>query len=52
MMGLLNEVFFVLVAHGAAKLPEVKVGYTKKNLELEPGPHSCGANWAEQQNFF
>ena len=30
MMGLSNEVIFALVAHGAAKLPEVKVGGTKK----------------------
>ena len=29
-MGLSNEVIFALVAEGAAKLPEVKVGDTKK----------------------
>ena len=37
-MGLLNEVLFILIAQGAAKLPEVKVGDTKKNLGLEPWP--------------
>ena len=30
-MGLSNEVLFIHVAQGAAKLPEVKVGDTKKN---------------------
>ena len=51
-MGLSNEVLFILVAQGAAKLPEVKVGDTKKDLGLEPGPHSSGADQAEWQNFF
>ena len=51
-MGLSNEVLFIHVAQGAAKLPEVKVGDMKKNLGLEPGPHSSGADRAEQQNFF
>ena len=51
-MGLSNEVLFIHVAQGAAKLPEVKVGDTKKNLGLKPGPHSSGADWAEWQKFF
>ena len=38
-MGRSNEVLCILVAQGAAKLPEVKVEDTKKNLGLEPGPH-------------
>ena len=42
----------ILVAQGAAKLPEVKVGDTKKNLGLKPGPHSSGADQAEQRIFF
>ena len=52
LMGLSNELLCILVTQGAAKLPEVKVGYTKENLELEAGPHSCGADWAERQFFF
>ena len=51
-MGLLNEVLFIHVAQGAAKLPEVKVGDTKKNLGLEPWSHLSGADRAEGQNFF
>ena len=51
-MGFSNEVLFILVAEGAAKLLEVKVGDTKKNLGLEPRPHSSGADNVEQQNFF
>ena len=51
-MGLSNELLLIHVAQGAAKLPEVKVGDTKKNLGLEPGPHSSGADRAERQNFF
>ena len=51
-MGLSNEVLCILVAQGAAKLPEVKVEDTKKNLGLEPGLHSSGADRAERQNFF
>ena len=52
LMGLSNEVLFIHVAQGAAKLPEVKVGSKEKNLGLEPGPHSSGADQAEWQNFF
>ena len=52
LMGLSNELLCILVTQGAAKLPEVTVGYTKENLELEPGPHSCGADWAKRQIFF
>ena len=51
-MRLLNKVFFIIIAQGAAKLPEVKVGSKEKNLGLEPGPHSSGADQAEKQNFF
>ena len=51
-MGLSNEVLCILVPQGAAKLPEVKVGDTKKNLGHEPGPRSNGADRAERQNFF
>ena len=51
-MGLANEVLFIHVAQGVAKLPKVKVGDTKKNLGLEPGLQSNGADQAEQQNFF
>ena len=51
-MGLSNEVLFILVAEGATKLPEVKVGDTKKNLGLEPRQHTSGADRAEWQNFF
>ena len=40
LMGLSNEVLFILVAQEAAKLPEVKVGDTKKNLGLKPRPQS------------
>ena len=46
------RVFFIIVAKGAAKLPEVKVGSKEKYRGLEPGPHSSGADQAEQQNFF
>ena len=46
------EVLFNLVAQGAAKIPEVKVGDTKKNLGLESGLHSNGADRAKRQNFF
>ena len=52
MIGHSNEVLCIFVAQGAAKLLEVKVGDTKKNLGLEPGPHSSGADRAERQNFF
>ena len=48
-MGLSNEVIFTLVAEGAAKLPEVKVGGTK-NLGFDPRPHSSGADQTERQN--
>ena len=51
-MGLSSEVLFIIEAQGAAKLPEVKVEDTKKNLRLEPRPHSSVADWAEWQNFF
>ena len=51
-MGISNEVLCILVAQGAAKLPEVKVGDTKQNPRLEPGPDSSGADRAERQNFF
>ena len=51
-MGLLNEQLFILVAQGAAKLPELKVGYTKKDQGLEHGPHLSEADRAQQQNFF
>ena len=36
-MGLSNEVLCMLVAQGAAKLPEIKVGDTEKNPGLKPG---------------
>ena len=51
-MGLANEVIFTLVAEEATKLPEVKVGDTKKDPGLEPGPHSSGEDRAEWQDFF
>ena len=51
-MGLSNEVLFILVAQGAVKQPEVKIGDTKKNLGVKPWPHSSGADRAERQNFF
>ena len=51
-MGLSNELLLIHVAQGAAKLPEVKVGDTKKNLGLEPWSHLSGADRAEGQNFF
>ena len=51
-MGFSNEVLYILAAQGAAKQPEVKVGDTKKNLGLEPGPHMIGAAQAERRNFF
>ena len=51
-MGLSNEVLFIHVAQGAAKLPEVKVEDTKNNLGLEPWLHSSGADRAEPQNIF
>ena len=51
-MGLSNEVICILVAQGAAKLPEVKVGVVKKNPGLKRGPRSNSADWAEWQNFF
>ena len=51
-MGLSNEVLFIHVAQGVAKLPEVKVGDTKKNLGLKPRPHSSGEDRAEWQDFF
>ena len=38
-MGLSNEVIFALVAHGAAKLPEVTVGVMKKDPLLNPWQH-------------
>ena len=43
-MGISNEVFFAPVAQGAAKLPEVKVGDTKRNSGLEPRLHLSGAD--------
>ena len=51
-MGLSHGLIFVLVAQAAAKLPEVKVGGTKKYLGLEPGSPSIGADRAKRQNFF
>ena len=51
-MGLLDEFVCILIAQGAAKLPEVKVGDTKRNPGLNPRPHSSSADRAEQQNFF
>ena len=45
-MGLSNEVIFTLVAHGAAKLPDVKVGGMKKSPGVDPGPHSSGVDRA------
>ena len=51
-MGLSNELPCIHVAQGATKLPEVKVGGTKKDLGLEPGPHSSGEDRAEWQDFF
>ena len=36
-MGLSNEVLFIHVAQGAAKLPEVKVGDMKKIWDSNPG---------------
>ena len=34
------------------KLPEVKIGDTKKNPRLEPWLHARFADQAERQNFF
>ena len=42
-MGLSNEVLFIHIVQGAAKLPEVKVEDLKNNLRLESGPPSSGA---------
>ena len=47
MMGLSNEVLCILVAQGAAKLPEVKIGDTRKNLVDESLPNSSVADWAK-----
>ena len=51
-MELSNEVIFALVTQRAAMLPEVKVGGTKKDPGLEPGPHPSGEDRAEWQDFF
>ena len=37
MMGILNEVLYILVAQEAAKLSEVKFGGTKKIWDSNPG---------------
>ena len=47
-MGLSNEVLCMLVAQEAAKLPEVKVGDSKKNFGPEPWPCLSGGDQAEQ----
>ena len=52
LIGFSHELIFVLVAQGAAKLPEVKVGGTKKDPGLEPMPHLNGEDRAEWQDFF
>ena len=44
LMGLSNEVLYILAAQEAAKQPEVKVGDTKKNPGLEPRPLLFGLN--------
>ena len=51
-MGLSNVLFYILVSQGTTKLPEVKVGGTKKDPGLEPGPHLSGEDRAEWQDFF
>ena len=50
--GISNEILCILLAHGPAKLLEVKAGGMEENLGLKPGSHSSGANLAERQNFF
>ena len=51
LLGLSNKVICILVAEGASKLPDFKIG-GKKNPGLELRPHSSGADRAEWQNFF
>ena len=47
LMGLSNEAHCIIVAQGAVKLPEIKVGEKKKYPGLKPMSHLNDVDWTE-----